>query len=1185
MLVTVSADLITNYEAGMPVSTDRPFSALQDTDGQPIIVSIGSDQRLYAIIRAPGSSTGWTQKDITPHKDGKAMIAVAFEAVQLSSGSMVIACSASEAQGSDRTEMFVTSILSNNLAAVEWDNFSQYWQARPFQAAQAKMTKIYMNEVQSSAVPLSLVALEQNGQAKYYQLNLDLKDPSWVWRENTIPENATQILELALGQQRGYPGVYGLYDTADGRSLQFTSFPIYQKPFSGKTFSVFFQQPYGNLINSFQVLPSGSSSDNVYAAGDGIYLFSKGAVSPTVTISKKDELPTVHTLLARQDAAMITLWMVCGDNKLAMTTSPLVAQNSWQPPLLIKDKVKQIAAMRSRKYNANQLFLVSADDHLNYIWQDPGTTQWSETLIPLSDTGNTLSFDCYTTHIAFRDNASSQPVTDIGLKLSSSAWGFIKANGEDHALSDGFSNPISIKPDVMGTVTIINRVSTISTPTFEITVDGFDGMIALDPSSKAMNALTKIQSGDDLRAVTLPDGNKLISSDTDKASVDNTALAIVQLTNLANKPPQYRLLKNYKVSTADSTQAPNQVALLRSHGEVRRNIISAANLSADYIWGLSFVDDKIAYYEGHQARTEIVENILMPAATDPNYLGSEPVHIMALNIGDIGNAIKSFAGDVLKAIESGLEKVAGFIVHVVGKVVEFVVEIGGKLLKFIVDTVETAVRAINWLFQKIKVFFEDLIKWLGFIFDWKDIIRTKKIIVNVINQGLELAKHKTGEAEAAVNKFFDGIENAIDRIGPVSADVASMNMRAEGESMGQKDPQANDFMDSAPGNFASYHIFHSGATNHSPTFALAASSNPLTAFLTEVVAPLAKDMVDMAFVLGQDLFNLFTDKNLTVENGLIKIGKDVLKQMIKLARTAVVGFLKVVESALDLIKGMLNATANIPILSSLYKLLSGGDAISLLDVFALLVAVPATMLYKVVSGKTPYPEGNTSGLDTMGYADLFHTLSQGSLQLSPNALLAKAAEANVSEKIYKDIGSCLFIIVDYINVLYLRPIQMLSSESMPLLPYVNLVISAVKFGSTFPVGVKGAIADLSYFFWGVVGSALIAGAIKTKAGKGEPLVGQAVAVWNIFTSAVQFILGGAIFTLQMLDSPTKTQIGLGVATLAETTMRSTSGILDSIGVLDEDKAISGLGLAIAATIVGLFAVGTRIGRTCVQINS
>jgi hypothetical protein len=34
------------------------------------------------------------------------------------------------------------------------------------------------------------------------------------------------------------------------------------------------------------------------------------------------------------------------------------------------------------------------------------------------------------------------------------------------------------------------------------------------------------------------------------------------------------------------------------------------------------------------------------------------------------------------------------------------------------------VNAVEFVFSKIEVFFEDLIKWLGFIFQWGDILRT-----------------------------------------------------------------------------------------------------------------------------------------------------------------------------------------------------------------------------------------------------------------------------------------------------------------------------------------------------------------------------------------------------------------------------------------------------------------------------
>jgi hypothetical protein len=60
---------------------------------------------------------------------------------------------------------------------------------------------------------------------------------------------------------------------------------------------------------------------------------------------------------------------------------------------------------------------------------------------------------------------------------------------------------------------------------------------------------------------------------------------------------------------------------------------------------------------------------------------------------------------------------------------------------------------------------------------------------------------------------------------------------------------------------------------------------------------------------------------------------------------------------------VLTATIDIPVISSLYKLISDDD-LSILDVVCLVAAIPVTLVYKAVTGSTPFPKGDafTDGL-------------------------------------------------------------------------------------------------------------------------------------------------------------------------------------------------------------------------------
>lgn len=85
-----------------------------------------------------------------------------------------------------------------------------------------------------------------------------------------------------------------------------------------------------------------------------------------------------------------------------------------------------------------------------------------------------------------------------------------------------------------------------------------------------------------------------------------------------------------------------------------------------------------------------------------------------------------------------------------------------------------------------------------------------------------------------------------------------------------------------------------------------------------------------------------------------KIAVDLIKKFIQALRTAATRFLLILKTVVKDFKDVITATIDIPIFSWLYKkFLSGGSDLSLLDGLALVVAIPATILCKIITGSAP----------------------------------------------------------------------------------------------------------------------------------------------------------------------------------------------------------------------------------------
>ncbi len=103
-----------------------------------------------------------------------------------------------------------------------------------------------------------------------------------------------------------------------------------------------------------------------------------------------------------------------------------------------------------------------------------------------------------------------------------------------------------------------------------------------------------------------------------------------------------------------------------------------------------------------------------------------------LQSSDIGSAIEADIGDMFQWLESGIDHAFQLIEDTATGVWNFVVTIGDAVYQGVLDCVEKVVGVVKWIYNVIKTAIEDLILFLEFLFEWKDITRTKEVIANFV---------------------------------------------------------------------------------------------------------------------------------------------------------------------------------------------------------------------------------------------------------------------------------------------------------------------------------------------------------------------------------------------------------------------------------------------------------------------
>jgi hypothetical protein len=976
--VSVSGELMTNYLTGSSVDSSKPFSVVLDSSGEPLLLSLGASEEdatrldLYALLRDNTVPTGWQRLTLSPVSGASVQV---MQASQGPDGSIVLIAAVDDGAGGSR--LFVSRPLPSDTRSEPWSNLSAQWVSRPGGPAGCPVQRVVVGDHRPEELaPMVVVEVKNGANTDRYFVDASPDKTDALWSAYHLPEDQKAVLDVAIGRMNmGVPrrGTYTLFQTTAG-VLQVSFAPVgdtrYGQPPAPKTFAA-----PGNA-QCLAVFPDESAAgcSVLFVGGAGVSTYdvaAQGKAKPVATaLGGSASVSGIRQLLVRGQADQLRLWALTADQALYSLTGPL-SLSSWSPPLSLRTNVAQIAALANRTRRSDELFAVSSATAptIMHLWLDPSTSLWTEGDLPAPDSGSTQSFPCYTTVLRFVD-AQGVPVANQPVQLSASQWVYATVNGYYKTLAGGTDNTVTVNTDAMGTVTVINKVSLLATPVFQVMADFLDAPVLADPSAALRERLAAQLSTLDLSEITLPDGTKLVPEGVDPDTLALVQEGVNQLLALTGSVPA-------DGSPSDASTAPTP---------------SAAKVSTPARVGRSPPTLQLG----------VVSNTLH-------------------KLDDAVDAVVCAAGDVIQTCINGIETVVGYTIRAVEKAWEFVVQVGEQVISFVIRTLSDILSALTWLFQEIGVLIDTLISWLGFLFNWDDILDTHKVLKNLAIQASAALGAGVSEAQGKVDGFLDEL---LTRFGQAreavlaSAGATSFNQAVK-QTQTQSPPEvqsASTTLYSTPGgSFAFYQLQYGGVTG---------MSTPETGELSELVkdafsaiSTLLGEAYDALKTTWQDVMAVLQGDNPTVAELLEVLTVDVLSGLLTLAKQLIDDIFAVLDDIIAFVMGALNATVDIPLISGLYKLIAGGSELSVLDGFALLLAIPVTVLYKSITGEAPFANG-TYGLDTLSWQQLQAALGQkpNSLQLAASRVEA-GVEDDPGMKLYSVVGGLVALIADECNAI------------------------------------------------------------------------------------------------------------------------------------------------------------------------
>jgi hypothetical protein len=518
---------------------------------------------------------------------------------------------------------------------------------------------------------------------------------------------------------------------------------------------------------------------------------------------------------------------------------------------------------------------------------------------------------------------------------------------------------VNVNADATGVLTVVQETQSLSGICYTLTAkpSGAPAVIAdVNPMSKAMATLASVKDGTGLGKVqvTNADGSKkaLVAASVSAADKNAAAQSLAQFTQISAGMPK-----------DGSRKAP---AAISSNGASSFDASSPSRIS----FGVSFAAGAALYHEGEDAPVKV--GLRSPATLQG---------AASFFTASVGQDIAVAFGDFFNWLKTTFDQVESFVVQEVNGFVHFFAKIAGQIYDAVLDCIHAVVSAVEFVLNKIEVAFEDLIKWLGFIFEWGDIVNTHKVIKNILKQVANRAVTQIQTLENDVKTAFEGIEQELDAWAniPSVPDPVGTYQSNSSNVPGFGSPQSNWAMSQMKSNV-------SDATT------TASGSNSVTGVMEQML----NDLEGMAKAELTDLTNVIQRIQTDVIANVASLSPtDILKKIVAILTDAILTTAEnLIVTALDLLKlviegmvDLLDAPISIPILSNIYQDIAGSE-LSFLDLACLVVAIPATIIYKLVAGKAPFSPSDSQALSAAkDYASL------QTLFAPPKAAVAKAAPA------------------------------------------------------------------------------------------------------------------------------------------------------------------------------------------------
>jgi hypothetical protein len=1038
--VSFTSQLSKNYRAATPTpptpdSASLGSLAVVEFPGNPCsLLSVGSDQHLYLISPAPDNDTGWMITDLFSSlvpvpvvyvacgrvsANGMSNLTICYLGTDGSINQLVVALPSWKALGPPVSTR-VDGVTMQGLSTGSYNNGESY-----FVMKDSGSTQIY---ILYGGPTLSLVQL--------FPASSEYVVSGWCAATDSSSSGLLTGGLICYQAQSSDELLSGMLDNGG-------------QPAAG---------PRMNLSDSFGPLASASNASGQLClcgiSWTDNYLYYFDFAQGTTANLNGDTTPFANLVAGTDRQGRFELFATAVGGQLYHLRQDPASASGWSSIIPLDPRVKfaQIG-LGKNPAGYSDVFGVTTRGDLYHVWEEnDGTWHLDLLSFPASGPKAIEEFDSYTVQLtAFDANGVIAP--SAGVTISSPHPVIALVNGESVTL--GPRAPWQGTCNGAGQATIVIETLSLGTPLLSVTTSLMAGTwFSVEPSGPVRATLAGLQTdGSTLRDAYVTDSDgKTTPLLKDKraqehaAAVSEAVVRSMQITNANNVNPRPGASALHRWS--DPVVAWHDVS--KSAGRRQLDVPSIPYQAWEVDFSSGGVDFRTLTTDEAERRYHQLDS-LTP-------------------LGSIWGHLKDLWGDVCDAVREGGAEIVHILVRA-DKVIEGAVRTTIKMViddvKYVFDAViDSAQRAINlaeMVFDRVSVEFRDLVGWLGYIFNWNDIRLAHKAVAHGIRVSFDLLEEGIKTLKTEVDSGIENLESWVKS--QFKTVIAKFDPNDTlGQYQAANEVPSPAAMSLASANFLSNGIINAAssggaATGHLDLPALDTTTQEVIDRVMSKIEEYAKKFHNaepfqhaVAYFeqIGSQpssILQLGMSGLLSFLEGCILSFLDGLDVLIDVVLDAMDAIVRAARSALD-------ATLQVPFVSDFYTYITRGGKPSILDVMALLTAIPATAFYKLVLPNAGAPFQSEADVEA------FRSATSAAAILSGMGLTSSEAPRPAGDAPFAFLNFCTAVnsTNQFIYGLMDAVVDIQPIENSPLPTWFSFATFACELSGSF-TGIPGVVGN------------------------------------------------------------------------------------------------------------------------------